>query len=123
MGVDDSTERDVSFDSSDLVTKGGTAVACSGEAAVVEAIACNEEKEPVGVVDEGPSSLVEAERIEVVIMAATGYASLDVVIHDQHEHEAQQAADARIEARLIVAHARWEQQHMRRLPVPSARTR
>jgi hypothetical protein len=81
-------------------------VVSSGEASVAEAEACNEEKEPVGVVNKGPSSLVEAKHIEVLSMEATGSASVDIVRQVQHAHEAQQAADARIEARLIVAHAR-----------------
>jgi hypothetical protein len=63
MGVEDSTGRDFSFVSGELVTRGGTTTVSSGEAAMAEAIASNEEKEPVGVVDKGPSSLVEAECI------------------------------------------------------------
>jgi hypothetical protein len=57
MGVEDPTERDVPFVSCELVTEGGTAVVSSGEAAVVEAVVGSEEKEQVGVVDKGPSSL------------------------------------------------------------------
>jgi hypothetical protein len=98
-------------------------VVSSGEAAGVEALVGSEEKEHVGVVDKEPSSLSGVERIEAFSIAAGGAASWDIVKQVQQAHEAQKAADARIEARLIVAQARWEQQQRRRPPVLSARTR
>jgi hypothetical protein len=67
-----------------LVTKGGTAVVSSEEVDVVEAKACSKEKKPVGVVDKGPSGLVETERIKVVSMAAIVSASVDIVKQEQH---------------------------------------
>jgi hypothetical protein len=103
MGAKDPTERDVPFVSSELVTQGGTTVVSSGEAAVVEAVVDSEEKEQVEVLVKGPSSLLGVERMEAVNIAAHGAASWDIVRHVQHAHEAQKAADARIEARLIVA--------------------
>ena len=123
MGVEDPTERDVPFVSGELVTEVGTAVVYSGEAVVVEAVVGSEEKEHVGVVDKGPSSLSGVERMEAVSITAAGAASGDIVRQVQQAQEAQKAADARIEARLIVAQARWEQQQRRRLPVLSAGTR
>jgi hypothetical protein len=81
VGVEDSTERDVSLESRELVAKKGTAVVFSGEATVAKAVASTEDKEPVGVVDKGPSSLVEAKRIEVVSME-------DVVRHMRQAQEA-----------------------------------
>jgi hypothetical protein len=63
---------------------------------VVEAIVSSEEKEHVGVVDKGSSSLVGVERIEAVSIAAAGAASGDIVKQVQQAQEAQQAAGARI---------------------------
>jgi hypothetical protein len=97
-------------------------VVSSGEVAVAEAVARSVEKEPIRVVYKGPSSFVEAERIHVVNMAAIGSTSVDIVRQVHQEHKAQQPADAHIEARLIVAHARWEHQQRRMLPVWSAGT-
>ena len=77
----------------------------------------------MGVADKGPSSLSGVERMEAVSIAAAGAASGDIVRQVQQAQEARKAADARIEARLIVAQARWEQQQRRRLPVLSAGTR
>jgi hypothetical protein len=111
MGADDSTERDVTFVSCELVTEGGTAVVSSWEADVAKAIVGNEETEHVGVVDKGLSSLVGVERIEVVNIVATGAALVEIVRQVQQAHKAQHAADARIKARRIVDQARWEQQH------------
>jgi hypothetical protein len=67
--------------------------------------------------------LVGVERIEAVSIAAASAASGDIVRQVQQAQEARKAADARIEARLIVAQARWEQQERRRLPVLLAGTR
>jgi hypothetical protein len=50
-----------------MVKKGGTTVVSSGEASVGEAVVGNEEKEPVGTVNERLSSFIGAKPIEVVV--------------------------------------------------------
>jgi hypothetical protein len=54
IGLEHSTERDVTFVSGELETEGGAAVVSSGKVAVAEAIVGIEEKEPVGVEQKGP---------------------------------------------------------------------